>query len=317
MTEERAQRELALRVRDLLLGWRLRVVPLLRGSLPVPARRGLRHLDEWLDPVRRFLYRRLTGDSRRVPPRLLRERVGAPTIESYFATGERWAATVELGLAAAERRLADCSSVLEFGCGAGKVIRHLEGRGAGELDGCDIHEGSIEWLDAKLPAVKAVRNAVSPPLPYPDAYFDCIYAWSVFTHLDRAAQDQWLLELRRILAPEGTLLISVLGEDSPAIFEAQGRLDRLQLSDEGVLFFPYVDRGASYSEFAGSDQQKYGLTYVTREHIRERWSHRFEVVRILPLAFEALQDVVVLSPLRADARRGKELGDASQRVANG
>jgi SAM-dependent methyltransferase len=107
----------------------------------------------------------------------------------------------------------DGKAVLDFGCGAGRVIRHF----APEADrarfkGCDMDEASIEWAADHLdPPFSFLRNGELPPLPEPDESFDLIYAISVFTHLtdDWAA---WLLELRRLLKPDGLLIVSFIGE---------------------------------------------------------------------------------------------------------
>ena len=64
-----------------------------------------------------------------------------------------------------------------------------------------------------------------PPLPFPDAYFDLVVAYSVFTHLEREVQKAWLAEMRRVLAPSGLLLATVHGEFA-ALFAFPDRLPR-------------------------------------------------------------------------------------------
>ena len=102
--------------------------------------------------------------------------------------------------------------VLDFGCGAGRTLRHFVDAAPGaELWGCDIHAPSVDWVNANLdPPVRAFVNSALPPLPRPDAAFDLIYAFSVFTHITDA-WSAWLLELHRLLAPDGILVASFLG----------------------------------------------------------------------------------------------------------
>ena len=102
--------------------------------------------------------------------------------------------------------------VLDFGCGAGRTLRHFLVEAAeAEFWGCDIHASSIEWVNANLsPPVRAFVNSERPPLPRPDHSFDLIYAFSVFTHITDA-WSAWLLELHRLLAPGGLLVASFLG----------------------------------------------------------------------------------------------------------
>jgi SAM-dependent methyltransferase len=101
---------------------------------------------------------------------------------------------------------------LDFGCGSARVLRHfLDEAELAELWGCDIDGPSIDWVRANLsPPLRCFQNDVKPPLPIEDGYFDLIWATSVFTHIDRWSA--WLLELHRVLAPDGLLIASFLGE---------------------------------------------------------------------------------------------------------
>ena len=103
--------------------------------------------------------------------------------------------------------------VLDFGCGAGRVLRHFEREAANsEFWGCDIDGRSIEWLNRNLnPPFQALQCDEAPGLPFPDGKFDLIYAMSVYTHIggDWAG---WLLEHHRLLAKGGLLLATFLGE---------------------------------------------------------------------------------------------------------
>jgi SAM-dependent methyltransferase len=103
--------------------------------------------------------------------------------------------------------------VLDFGCGAGRVIRHFaaEARRA-EFVGCDIDGPAIEWATEHLdPPFSFLRTAEIPPLRERGESFDLIYAISVFTHLTDSWA-AWLLELRRLLKSGGLLVLSFIGE---------------------------------------------------------------------------------------------------------
>jgi SAM-dependent methyltransferase len=159
--------------------------------------------------------------------------------------------------------------VLDFGCGVGKVIRHFAPETeVAEFTGCDIHAPSIDWLQRNLsPPFSFFRCAEEPPLPQPDAYFDLIYAISVYTHLtDHWAQ--WLLEHHRVLAPGGLLLASFLGEGmiEPLIGEKW---------DE--------DRIGMNSLWAGKAWDAGGpITLHSPWWLRAHWGRAFDVVRIVP-----------------------------------
>jgi SAM-dependent methyltransferase len=102
--------------------------------------------------------------------------------------------------------------VLDFGCGAGRIVRHaLSEDPAGEYWGCDIDARSIEWLRANLsPPLHPFQTDEWPPTQEPDGQFHLIYAFSVFTHL-LDNWSAWLVELHRLLASDGLAVITVFG----------------------------------------------------------------------------------------------------------
>lgn len=151
------------------------------------------------------------------PPLELAERVG-----SLAAAEDPWKAYDELGESLRAEVLAALGPgwsfagrrALDFGCGAGRTLRHLLPEAAeGEIWGCDIDAASIGWLEQALsPPLRVFVNGPEPPLPQPDGYFDAIWAISVFSHLSRS-WSRWLLELHRVLADDGLLLATVIGRD--------------------------------------------------------------------------------------------------------
>lgn len=106
----------------------------------------------------------------------------------------------------------DGKHILDFGCGAGRTLRHFTAEAAeAELWGCDIDEESIHWMQEQMcPPFHAFVNGPEPPLDQPDASFDLIWAISVFTHL-ASSWSRWLVELHRILKPEGLLIVTFMG----------------------------------------------------------------------------------------------------------
>ena len=66
-----------------------------------------------------------------------------------------------------------------------------------------------------------------PHLPFEDRSFDLIYCGSVFTHIDDLA-DAWLLELHRILTPEGRLYATIHDNHTVELFES-GKYDSAKI----------------------------------------------------------------------------------------
>jgi SAM-dependent methyltransferase len=205
------------------------------------------------------------------PPLYLLQRTGflgdAATATAYHEVGATGRTLIETMLP--DDWSWDGKRVLDFGCGAGKVIRHFSPETeVAEFTGCDIHAPSIEWLQRNLsPPFNFFRCAEEPPLPQPDGYFDLIYAMSVYTHLtDRWAE--WLLEHHRVLAPDGLLLASFLGEGmiEPLIGEKW---------DENKIGMNSLWAGKAWD--AGGP-----ITFHSPWWLRAHWGRAFEVVRIVP-----------------------------------
>jgi SAM-dependent methyltransferase len=127
---------------------------------------------------------------------------------------------------AAHAPLAELESVLDFGCGCGRVTRWWSDF-AGTVAGSDVSGPAIEWCRGNLPFARFELNTLAPPLVFEDETFDLVYALSVFTHLTADLQLAWRDEVRRVLRPGGLLLLTThgrsyvprLGDEERASFE--------------------------------------------------------------------------------------------------
>lgn len=150
-----------------------------------------------------------------IPPLALMARVVAHAdwrlfLRSGAATARRLdahAARAGLPFRAAQR-------ILDFGCGAGRVIRHLPGLTGAELYGVDYQDELVDWCARHLAGAFS-RNNLLPPLDFPDGHFDIVYLLSVFTHLRSDTQRVWLDELARVIRPGGLALVSFHEETQP------------------------------------------------------------------------------------------------------
>lgn len=114
-------------------------------------------------------------------------------------------------LAAGGRPLESCRTMLDFGCGCGRVLRHWKGLAEPALYGTDVNAELIQWCRERLPFAAASVNSVKPPLSFTDERFDAIYAFSVLTHMPADLQRRWLQDFRRVLKPGGLLIFSTHG----------------------------------------------------------------------------------------------------------
>jgi SAM-dependent methyltransferase len=135
--------------------------------------------------------------------------LGDKAMEWYLSKGKRDIDKMH-EIVTADRPLAPDARILEMGCAAGRMIRHLKPLvGTAEIWGVDVSAPLINWCKMNLsPPFNFATTTSIPHLPFADGYFDLIYTGSVFTHIDDLA-DAWLLELRRILAPGGRAYLTI------------------------------------------------------------------------------------------------------------
>lgn len=110
--------------------------------------------------------------------------------------------------------------ILDLGCGAGRMIRHLAPLSAQcEIWGADISADHILWCRRNLsPPFNFVTTTKVPHLPFEDRSFRLIYCGSLFTHIDDLA-GAWLLELHRLLSPGGRAYVTLHDNATIAQFE--------------------------------------------------------------------------------------------------
>ena len=119
-------------------------------------------------------------------------------------TGEIWAEHWHRYLFAAGRVAG--LDVLDVACGEG-YGSSLLAKHAKSVTGVDIDADTVARARSKYraPGLRFEAGSVSR-LPLPDASFDCVVSFETLEHL--AEQEEMLAELRRVLRPEGFIVIS-------------------------------------------------------------------------------------------------------------
>jgi SAM-dependent methyltransferase len=140
----------------------------------------------------------------------------------FLASGRLAAHCLREILSANGIGLARSGAVLDFGCGAGRVIRHLADLDGPSLHGTDYNPALVNWCRRTLPFAQFHLNSLGGGTPFDPSSFNLIYAFSVFTHLSEPLQGFWMRALGRILRPGGHLLLSVHGESYlPALTDSE------------------------------------------------------------------------------------------------
>jgi SAM-dependent methyltransferase len=195
------------------------------------------------------------------------------------------------------RALGEMGRVLDWGCGCGRVTRHLAAQ-ASQLSttdcihGADIDGDNASWCGQNL-GINVRQIPLVPPTEFPDGGFDLVFGISVFTHLSEENQFKWLAELRRIVRPGGIVLTTVHGVTAYQQVGIPVGMPELaeNWAPEKAGFF-----------VSGSNRQLDGFiesndyylnVFHSSNYIRSKWSQFFDVVEIIPGAL-GTHDLVVL-----------------------
>ena len=98
---------------------------------------------------------------------------------------------------------------LDYGCGDGKYFRRLLacGLSPANVHGVDVSKIRIERCRA-FGWERTMHIQVGQRLPYPDDHFDIVNFMEVIEHIPAGAIDAALAEIRRVVSPEGILIVS-------------------------------------------------------------------------------------------------------------
>ncbi len=146
------------------------------------------------------------------PSRLIHLVGGSNDLAWFLGSGAIAADCIREVLASNEISLDGLGSILDFGCGAGRVLRQWHDLTTTRVCGSDYNPELVRWTRDNLPFADIQQNGLDARLGWPDGSFDFVYALSVFTHLTESVSLAWIAELTRILAPGGHLLITTHGD---------------------------------------------------------------------------------------------------------
>jgi SAM-dependent methyltransferase len=236
-----------------------------------------------------------------MPPEDLRARVSGSRDPAWFdQSGSLTVGEWQRILASQGMDFADFATIIDFGCGCGRALRHLRQHVSAEqrLIGVDPDHEAIAWLADNLPGVTVHPLADLPPASMiePESA-DLVLSHSVFTHLPEDVQFAWLNDLARILKPGGLLVASIHG--SKVVTDYANSLEAMDLKDESAHvraemkskgFFHVVGK----NEFEAALPMYYGAAFHDISYIYERWTSDFEIKAWFPIFALKHQDVLVL-----------------------
>jgi len=213
----------------------------------------------------------------------------------FYESGKQSLRDIQAVLGVARREMQSFTSILDFGCGCGRIMLWLGDLSrTAALHGVDIDEQAVGWAQHHLPYATVTANQPMPPLNYADGFFDLVYNHSVFSHIDEELQDLWLAELRRVTRPGGWLVLSVHGEhafDEFARSAGDVAALRRQLQDKGIVFLREDGwTGGPFPDF-------YHTTFHAPWYVFGHWSRWFAIRAYVPRGSLGYQDFVLLERL--------------------
>ncbi|WP_116611783.1 class I SAM-dependent methyltransferase [Paraburkholderia unamae] len=254
---------------------------------------------DWLDLNDRRIFEDASLRSRVAPfpPPELMQAVSATDNEQHFAM--HGTHIFEAISKSSPKSLSEFASILDFGCGCGRLGRMFLGHPS-KIVGCDIDTRHVEWINANLTHMSAVKSEPNKPLPFDDGSFDAIISVSVFSHITEVSQEFYLTELSRIAKQGAYLFLSTHGETafrkvrtSERMFSlvgipAEALPDASSRMDGGQ--YAFIRQGAGHPTESDYD---YGITFIPTTYVLDKWNRHFEIVEIVPGAIHDWQDIVV------------------------
>jgi SAM-dependent methyltransferase len=281
--------------------------------------------EEWLDVLLRSVDSPLVSGLLlpRFPPAQLQcdfvGSAGQHTLKeayAFFREAKKSCASAGVGLIAA-------CSVLDFGCGWGRITRFFSK---------DVHADFLFGVDVDPKVIELCRNtgvrgsfsvtAPYPPLQFADASFDIVVAYSVFSHLNEEAHLKWLAEIHRILRPGGVFIATTQGRTFIGFCETLRKSDTHLSEWERMLSSQFTDAQAALADYdagrflhsatGGGDFRPstfYGETLIPPRYVERVWTRFFEIREfrddraVLPQAYIVARKPSAKEPPNKESRR--------------
>lgn len=186
-----------------------------------------------------------------------------------------------------DRSMGSFKSVLDWGCGAGRLTRYLP-RFAPRVTGVDIDPDNVLGCTQSIASARFQQVDLFPPMPFEQASFDLVIGISVLTHLEEPVQDAWLAELQRIVEPGGLVLLSIQGMPQSALYRMS--VERQKAVQQQGIF--HAGRNAQLDQVI--DAPNYYVDMIhSHDYVMTHWGRYFDVLEIVE-SIAGNQDLVVM-----------------------
>jgi len=187
----------------------------------------------------------------RIPPDFLLYETGKINFSHYHTSGK--AAANEIHALYAIFGHSPIQSILDWGCGTGRVTRHLPDYfPEAKITGADVNPSCIQWLQNNMQGIEWIQSSTNLSGETISAQYHLIIALSVLTHLPANEQANWLNQLYGLLQPQGLVWLSTHGK---TYLHQLTHHQKKQLSEQGILTLGADKKGSrqmrTYHNYAG------------------------------------------------------------------
>lgn len=224
-----------------------------------------------------------------------------PTSKAFKKTGLTAANIIIEELINCLRELDSSLRILDFGAGSGRVALPLINLHSSISLYCnDVDVESIEYLSLNLPDhCEAKPNNYTPPLSYPNEYFNAVYSISVWSHFPEDLGLEWLREMHRITQSGAYLLISKAGFNVLKQWKKSSNnwdsVTEAQLISEKFIYKKYQYLDHNERHYPGiAKKGSWGEALIHDDYIRNQWSKLFCIEDIKAGRMNGMQDLVIM-----------------------
>jgi SAM-dependent methyltransferase len=192
-------------------------------------------------------------------------------------------------------RLSEGSRLLDFGVGWGRTARFfLRELSKQDVFGIDVDPDLIAICRETFQSDNFFTCDPFPPTQFPEAHFDVVVGFSVFSHLSEDACQRWMAEFHRIVRPGGLLALTTRGRfffdycQSLASSPDSYARSLAQMFDDFDTAKSQYDTGhfvhTAKGGVAGAGARSgayYGETFIPEQYAAKAWSHLFSLLEFL------------------------------------
>ncbi|WP_374353134.1 class I SAM-dependent methyltransferase [Chitinimonas sp.] len=252
-----------------------------------------RHSGTVIEPLHdlQVLPEDLRGETAAPPLKLVQRSHTGNAIDQYFVEGYSLFRSLERELVAtAGHGLAACGSVLDFGCGPGRLSRYLQTVDGLNVSAVDIDPDCLAWCSSALPGVDCHPGSLRPPLAMAEQSFGAVLAINVLLHLGEHDAVAWLGEWRRLCRPGGLIIVTIAAD----LALSRARLSEAHYQSLAGQAFAQLSRNPDLDEVIDEPDYYQNVVY-SHAHIQQSWpALGLELLRIVPGCIGNHHDLVIM-----------------------